>query len=623
MVYQSLEQIFKDGKRIVDDFTDADLSLLDLSGISSDSWKGATFQNTNFRGTNIKFNPKDLKELNIYGYGFYDFLAAHLDYKYQNISGCNFENCDLSYLKEEDFYNVIFSNCNFYHTGLNIDFTNEDIFKKGVYAIYREGIYDGFLLSGVILPKSYHAKNYTYWDSISLNIEFIKNNPNIKVSSGKLLEVIKGSLQDIDTKLYSMKDYEQKVMKIQKLLEYDKEGLLKRIYQDMKPYFQDARDEALFFKGEINFPCFKELDLTYLSPKLLLQFSFYNCDISLLKLPVGFKELLAQYEKESKVTNFIDHYTSKLENLQVPVTMHDWDNQRETRLLSSPITFQTNLYLELKRICNMDCIFCRNNGLDSQAYNYSNIVNNLKEIYPHLNNIVIGGGEPTLLLQDLKTLKKDIAEEDNDTNFQIITNGTLSIDEYLKMKEDYTLYISRHAIDDKENRAIFGDNNHILLSAAELSVIPDYDDVLCCTCFKGGIDSKDKMIEYLKFAKDIGFSNVLFQTLHQEENFGNSSIGKIETIDGTVISSTLGYLERVGFHISKPIYSTSGYELHLASHAKIDLNISFKEYGNPEYIEQKWHQSTKRCFDLSMAPNGDIYESWNQQQKPVKIKRKN
>ncbi len=63
--------------------------------------------------------------------------------------------------------------------------------------------------------------------------------------------------------------------------------------------------------------------------------------------------------------------------------------------------------------------------------------------------------------------------------------------------------MSRHAIEDEENRAIFGDSKHALLSADQLEVVNQFtsgNSILCCTCFKGGVDTKDKMINYIKFA---------------------------------------------------------------------------------------------------------------------------
>lgn len=138
---------------------------------------------------------------------------------------------------------------------------------------------------------------------------------------------------------------------------------------------------------------------------------------------------------------------------------------------------------------------------------------------------------------------------------------------------------------------------------------------------RGGVDTEEKMINYIKFAQELGYYNVLFQTLHQEENFENNNTSHIQTIDSSEISNTLRYLDILGFNISKPIYSTSGYELHIAKKEENSMNISFKEYKNPKEIEHKWYQSAKRCFDLSMAPNGEIYESWDQQQQPIKIKK--
>ncbi len=612
MIYENINQIFDGATRLVDDFTDADLSKLDLSHIKPEAWVGANFKNTNFRGTNIKFYPDDLKTFYVY-----DFEKDIPKYQYRDITGCNFEGCDLSYLEDSDFFRLMIQECNFKNTGLNIDFTNPK-FCDYIYYNYGKN-----KLFGVTLPTSYSKKEREYWDYIDIDIEFLRKNPDFKVSSGKIMELIKEYLSVTRDQFYTAKDYDDRVEYAKKIIEYDKQGYLKRFYNMMKPYLKNIIEEEQFFLGEITDKSFDKLDLSYLPPKLLLQFYFEECNFKRLQLPFDINIIEELGDKDRKISGLFSRECN-IDEVQIPITIHNWDNHSRSRMSNSEITFQTNLYVELKRICNMKCKFCRNLGLEKQKYNYDNIIKNLKVVYDNINNIVIGGGEPTLLLDDLKRLKQKVMKGYSSNKFSVITNGSLSVSDYKSLITEYKLYMSRHAIDDDENRAIFGDEKHTILTADELADINEFrykKSILCCTCFKGGIDTKDKMIDYIKFAQELGYHDVLFQTLHQEENFENT-IGQVETIDEEEITSMLAYLDMVGFTISKPIYSTSGYELHLAHSLDKNINISMKEYKDPKEILKKWHVSPKRCFDLSMAPNGDIYESWDQQQQPIKIKNR-
>jgi hypothetical protein len=167
---KSLEEIFKIKnnsiyERLIDDFTNLDLSNLDLSLIPSSLWKDCLFHNTNFTNTNIKFYPHDLKK---------DTNNKITSY---SIESCNFTNCDLSYLTEEDIKSTNINNCTFTNTNLNINFNKINYLIR---------------LYNVTLPESYTTKDYDYWDkyNILLDLDFLKNNKNIKVSSAKLYEII-------------------------------------------------------------------------------------------------------------------------------------------------------------------------------------------------------------------------------------------------------------------------------------------------------------------------------------------------------------------------------------------------------------------------------------------------
>ena len=41
-----------------------------------------------------------------------------------------------------------------------------------------------------------------------------------------------------------------------------------------------------------------------------------------------------------------------------------------------------------------------------------------------------------------------------------------------------------------------------------------------------------------------------------------------------------------------------------------------------EQLALEWPKALKRVFDLSIAPNGDLYENWSQTSGLVKIKKK-
>lgn len=72
------------------DFSDTDLSGINLSVISSSQWKNAVFQNTNLSNTKIKFYPRGLKRKK-------EERPYDVDFEF-SVENCNFEGTDLSYL---------------------------------------------------------------------------------------------------------------------------------------------------------------------------------------------------------------------------------------------------------------------------------------------------------------------------------------------------------------------------------------------------------------------------------------------------------------------------------------------------------------------------------------------
>lgn len=590
----------ENGELIYHDLLYFDISDIDLSDVDPSVWENAVFFNTNFKNTGIKFYPTKLRE---------DFPFFHE----RSLVCCNFENCDLSYLTDEDFKFVNFTGANFRNTNLQVDFRNNKVFSLSpnpwLFRERQESAQCVNLKDGTLLSSWYENKPIDYFDYAELDINFLENHPQIKISSGKLFEVI----ADYFSHKFSSKDkvseeeFKKYYQQFLNFLQYDYEGKLKRFYEDMKPYLTCQEQYLKFFKGVIWNVYFDELDLTYLNKKMLTSILFKECDFNKLKINVSYKELNKETARKM-YTCFMK--SSPINELIIPTTIHDWQNAGRKRLHSSKITMQTNLYLEFERACNMCCEFCRNEDfIEDCPFDFLKIMKTLKSIYNHLNNIIIGGGEPTLHLEELKELSKIVGnlQSKRKPNLYIITNCSSNPDTYSSLNHlfHYHFYFSRHAVEDSENRIIFKDRNNQIMTTDDLMHLSDKSHVMCCTCFKGGVDNVSKIIEYVRYVKYIGYKNVLFQNLHLEDEH-NIPIN----ISEKVMIEAIEKLREQGFLVKQPIFSNSNYVLYLLR--KDDFRISFKIYKKRNIILDAWNKSPKRSFDLSMDPSGDIHETWKE-----------
>ncbi len=578
-----------------------DLCGLDLSDIDPSVWEHLRFFNTNFKNTGIKFIPAKL-------------MSEYSRIKGPSLEFCNFENCDLSYLTDEDMLHTNIRGTNFRNTKLQVDFRNNKVFSLGFNpygaVTMQDDSYRVNLKDGTILPIEYGDKPIYYFDYADLDIKFLENNPHIKISSGKLFEAI----AEYFCNCYSTKDkireedFKNYYQTFLKFLEYDKEGKLKRFYSDMEPYFTCKEHYLDFFQGKVKNLEFDDLDLTYLDKKMLTSILFIQCDFYRLKLGVSYKEL----NKEQSRKQYISFMKStSINELILPTSIHDWQNAGRRRLHGSKITMYTNLYLEFERICNMCCEFCRNETLEESPFDFNQIMNTFKRIYLHLNNVVVGGGEPTLYLKELKDLSQIInnLKRSHHPKLSIITNCSLNYEEYNALKSwryKYNFYFSRHAVEDEENKRIFGDKYNQIMTTEDLMCIHERDkDTMCCTCMIGGTDSVSKILEYVRYVEYIGYQNILFQNLHLEDE-NNIPIN----IEERIMIESMEKLREQGFLVSQPIISNSNYVLYLLKKDK--FTISFKIYKLHSFILDAWNKSPKRCFDISIDPSGNLHETWKE-----------
>lgn len=562
--FQTLEEFLHSEAFSRKDLSDCDLSNLDLSSFSPSTWEGFNFYETNFTNTNIKFYPQTLK---------WNGFDWDLDY-------CNFTNCDLSYLTAKDLEKVSIEGCNFTNTNFYVNPLDSD-----------------FYFYGVIFGDAYHGRELDKYAS-KMDIDTLLLNPNLSFSSNSILEMLHNSylLHNIVT------------IDIDKVLDIDKknEGKLWKFWNlissDVK--FCDREKVTFFSEGIVLNKNFTTLDFSEFDYDFLNNFKFAHCRFQKIIFP----------NSDIKVDNINIKYSKAEEVIFPTMTPSSWNKINRKRLFGN-VTFYRNLYVELGRFCNGKCQFCRNQYLEPCEYDFETIFENLYNLYPYLDNIVIGGGEPTLLTEDLKKL----CYSDMKGKITIFTNASLHYDELMELNAMAPLYISRHSMDDDENNKILGVEALTNVNLRFLCAFRFLKPItLCATCFENGLDSKDKILDYIKYyRKEVKIHNFLFQTLHQDLNTPFSS-NTVLPISNHVFDLVIHKLRKKGYEISIPIYSTGDYKLIIAK--KDDIHISFKQYITKEELESKWYQSPKRTFDLSMDPSGNLYENWHQSSGKVLIK---
>ena len=295
---------------------------------------------------------------------------------------------------------------------------------------------------------------------------------------------------------------------------------------------------------------------------------------------------------------------------------------RKYRFGDTPITIRHNLYLELGRQCNANCVFCRNKCMKEAKYDFEKIMQKLncyvndsrpfESLIELFGTIYVGGGEPTLRIDDLKRLISLTGEEY--IPITIISNGTANLEKLMEEiipSENVQYMVSRHSYDDSENAAIFGIDEK---NFCDLYLLRP--NVYSCTCFKGGMDSVEKIMKYIDYVFDNGPSDIIFTSLMDSPSIysvRSNKANKSLNIDPDVFEKVISILEAKGMKAnSYPIVSSSGYILRILKVTEgSKRSIAFKRYLGKKEFEELWLRAVKRTYDLTMSPDGNLYSSWN------------
>lgn len=574
-IYNSITSKF-----LVNNLIDLDLSNLDLTKIKEKAWASlGQIDNVNFSNCKLGIN-------------FYNGISKYFIYP----KNCIFINTTFNIIDYIDGYSLKFIDCNLCDSNI-FDFINN--IKKHIYIDFincttnKEFInnynincdYATLIKSKIIYPNSldlFKKINY-YYDELykknELDINDIKDT----------LKLIKRS---------------------------DQEHLIIDLIEELFPYL-DTSKKFDFFEGEINSTEFNNILFNKISRKHLSLLSIRFCTFN----NCIFNNELINYSNDYYSYN----YECTFNNCSFPkFNEHSWTSIGKHRLLmdSSPYTIRTNLYVELGRLCNAKCKFCRNSSYDNCTYNKKELLRTLKSVLPYCHDIVIGGGEPTLVFEDILECK-NLDEEFSNKNWYVFTNGSLSNEQIkILLENGFKINLSRHSYMDEENNKIFNINNSKFNIDIEKfnSEHVNNNTTLCVTCFKGGIDNENKVMDYFTWAIKKNFNSILFSNLHEDNSSGINTSYENLNVESSIFQELQYYLLENGYTKKTDIYSTGSYISTV--YKKDNISIIFKKYLSKKEFKESWDTSIKKTYDLSIDPSGTLHENWHQLDNGYTLKKK-
>lgn len=618
-----LDEIYDGENLLLKEFINLDLSNLDLCSIPKEKWESCIFYNTSFKNTGIKFVPNKLAKVSLEQIAILGLPSCYKAKK--AMVYCDFSDNDLTYLTAEDFSadginEVNTYGCDFSNTGIN--------FLKTLINLRLDSSYQEYGFDSEYW--AFYSGTVNWPDFIDINT--ILKNPFLNVPSFRLLNAIFHYIFEskhradffykfiVDSKKFesledpALTEYVENVVKnCEILLSYDKQGYGKKLYDILYP-FLDLRGKCEFFIFRIRYLNIKNVDFEDIPIEVLRYYDIQNNIFENTTVNSSLYELIHLWP--GHILDTIDGHKNVYKDFYLPkINYNSWQENpyAKKRISDSAFTFFTKVYLELSRNCNANCHFCRNKSFDNCTYDIKKIKDTLNKIKQYINAVVIGGGEPTLRLNDVKELHQSIVGGNFDWHmFSNGTNPLIIYDDYIM--EKFKLNISRHAVNDEENAKIFGVNPKNIMSSSDLERlnIRNGEVTLNAVCFNSGLDSFEKIIDYIRFASNIGCKKVLIQDLQMELSLGsNSSKNNDLCIDRDILPRVREYLKINGYREKYPIYATGGYVSYILTN-KDGFSVALQIYINQDELDREWPKSIKRIFDLSIDPSGNLYENWHQ-----------
>ena len=184
------------------------------------------------------------------------------------------------------------------------------------------------------------------------------------------------------------------------------------------------------------------------------------------------------------------------------------------------------LYVNVTDRCNAACPFCVNKKRNTvESIDLERYRDALKIAAPYVSGVSFTGGEPMLdpnLLDTMIGIADSII--DSNTEFDMVTNGTNLelLPGLTNLSRFSTIHISRHSIDDEENRSLMrwsGAPGWDTIKRTVAGLADPGAVVLNCVLQKNGVHDMDGVCAYLDKAIEAGICNTSFITMMQANAF--------------------------------------------------------------------------------------------------------
>lgn len=184
------------------------------------------------------------------------------------------------------------------------------------------------------------------------------------------------------------------------------------------------------------------------------------------------------------------------------------------------------LYINVTDRCNAACPFCVNKKrVLTENADLVRFRNALRIAAPYVSGISFTGGEPMLDVDLLCTMINIADQElDNNIEFDMVTNGTnLHMLPVLPVLNRLSsIHISRHAVDDDDNRNLMmwnGAPGWGVIRELVSKMIDPGAIVLNCVLQKGGVQDMNGVCSYLDKAIEAGIKNTSFISMMPANSF--------------------------------------------------------------------------------------------------------
>lgn len=291
--------------------------------------------------------------------------------------------------------------------------------------------------------------------------------------------------------------------------------------------------------------------------------------------------------------------------------MFEFEFKRER--MNCNYTMQENqLYVQYGLECPCNCCFCHNKvrTADCKSVCLEEVDKTVLQYCSDCKRIVFGGGEPLLHFDEISALVKRMREKsiidseypceepvDSGVKVHIVTNGNRKLyKRHLYAEQNVStknivgillgeydakiasssekcekcqvfdkIILSRHHYEDSKNSKIFGATEELLTTEdlRGLCSMQKQKIMLYCVCQIGGIDNREEIFNYLYWAVELGYTNILFSDLdiHNTPRSIYSNKNTEDNLFNSVISTlAMWHKSKYGSHIPHVVYNSSGYE---------------------------------------------------------------